>query len=220
MPPRLLHVSDNALGGVAAFIDRLVPLQLRAGLPVAVAMPDGPVAERVAAAGALHLPWSAGARPDHRLRAEVRALGRVVAEARPDLVHLHNDKAGMVGRLLLRGRLPTVFQPHAWAFVAVQGPVGRATLSWERLAARWADAVVCVGEEELAIAREAGIGAHLALARNGIHLDRWRALSHEDRRAARERLDLEPDARLAVCVGRLHRQKGQDRLLDAWPLVR
>jgi hypothetical protein len=45
----------------------------------------------------------------------------VVEEVRPDLVHAHSAKAGLAGRLAVRGRIPTVFQPHAWSFEAVGG---------------------------------------------------------------------------------------------------
>ena len=57
------------------------------------------------------------------------------------------------------------------------------------------------------------------MVRNGVDLDRFRpdALT---RAAARSLLGIEPHARLAVCVGRLTRQKGQDRLLAAWPRIR
>lgn len=220
VPPRVLHVSDTLLGGLGSFLDTLVPRQLEGGLDVAVAVPSGPIADRLRAGGAEHHAWSAASRPGPSLPRDVGALGRIVAATRPDVVHLHNDMAGMAGRLLLRGRRPTLFQPHAWVFVAIPGAVGRATLAWERLAARWTSAVVCVGEEERRIAAEAGIRAPLVLARNGLDLERWRAYDDADRRTARARLGIDPLAPLAVCVGRLHRQKGQHRLLDAWPAVR
>jgi glycosyltransferase involved in cell wall biosynthesis len=116
----------------------------------------------------------------------------------------------------VRGRRPTVFQPHAWSFAAVTGPVATASLAWERLAARWADAVVCVSAGERGAGEAAGVRARRwAVIENGVDLDRFRPA---DRAAARARLGL-PAGPLVVCVGRLSRQKGQDVLLRAWPPV-
>jgi glycosyltransferase involved in cell wall biosynthesis len=116
----------------------------------------------------------------------------------------------------VRGRRVTVFQPHAWSFAAVTGPVRRASLAWERLAARWADVVVSVSEGERADGVACGVAARSwAVVPNGADLARFVVA---DRAAARLRLGL-PDAPLVVCVGRLSRQKGQDVLLAAWPSV-
>ena len=70
---------------------------------------------------------------------------------------LHSAKAGLAGRLALRGRRRTVYVPHAWSFEAVQGAVGRASTVWEAAASRWTDMVVCVSEDERRRGREAGV---------------------------------------------------------------
>ncbi|NEA48622.1 glycosyltransferase, partial [Streptomyces sp. SID10815] len=71
-------------------------------------------------------------------------------EVRPDLVHAHSAKAGLAGRLAVRGRIPTVFQPHAWSFEAVGGATAALALRWERWGTRWAARTVCVSEAERA----------------------------------------------------------------------
>ena len=53
---------------------------------------------------------------------------------------------------------------------------------------------------------------------NGVDLEAWPVAADEERAAARQRLDLGQD-QIAVCVGRLSRQKGQDVLLEACPSV-
>jgi glycosyltransferase involved in cell wall biosynthesis len=144
--------------------------------------------------------------------AEVARLRRVLRAFDPDLVHLHSSKAGLAGRLALRGRVPTVFQPHAWSFAAVTGPVRAASLAWERLAVRWADVVVCVSEAECADGRAAGVDARYAVVENGVDLAAFAPSSRGEARAA---LGLRGDRAVVVCVGRLSRQKGQDVLLAA-----
>jgi glycosyltransferase involved in cell wall biosynthesis len=199
----------------------LVADQARRGLEVVVACPRASdLAATAERAGARHAPWEATRSPGPSVPSEWVSLRRVVGAVGPDVVHLHSSKAGLVGRLVVRGGLVTVFQPHAWSFLAVGGVTARATLAWERFGARWADVVLCVSEDERRIGVEAGIrpGA-FRVVEHGVDLARWPRLGAGARAAARARLGL-GEGPVAVCVGRLHRQKGQGALLDVWPGVR
>ena len=64
--------------------------------------------------------------------------------------------------------------PQAWSFFAVSGPVRHAR-AWERLAARWTDAVLCVGEDERRLGQAAGIRARYEVMPNGVDLERFPA---------------------------------------------
>jgi len=211
----VLHVSQPVDGGVARSVSDLVSDQVGRGWRVAVASPVGPLARQVTEVGAEHLAWRAGRAPGPASILEAGSLGRIAKRAAPDLVHLHSSKAGLAGRLAIRGNRPTLFQPHAWSFYALGGPLGRTALAWERFAARWATAIVCVSEGERADGEAAGIRANWRVVPNGVDLD---VFVVEDREAARNELGL--DSRpLAVAVGRLSRQKGMDVLLAAWPEI-
>ena len=215
----VLHVSQPTEGGVGRYVADLALDQVGRGWRVLVASPTyGDLAAQTLEAGAGHLPWSAGRAPGPGSVLDATRLGRIVRDVKPDLVHLHSSKAGFAGRLALRGRLPTVFQPHAWSFEAVRGPVRPAALAWERSAARWATVILCVSDAERARGEEHGIHASWRVIRNGVDVDLWLAASDEDRSAARQRLGLD-ERPTVVCVGRLARQKGQDVLLEAWPSV-
>ena len=220
MPRRVLHATETTLGGVGRFLAALVRHQVAGGDGVTVAAPaGGPGPGRLLDAGAEHRAWKARPRPGPALAGEMAALARIVRDVDPDLVHLHSSKAGMAGRLLLRRRRPTVFQPHAWSFFAATGPVQKATLTWERVAARWADVILCVSDDERRVAERVGVRAELRVLPNGVDLERFPAPTPEQRAAARRELGL-GKAPLAVCLGRLHRQKNQRQLLDVWPAVR
>jgi glycosyltransferase involved in cell wall biosynthesis len=210
-------------GGVARVVTDLVQAQLAAGLHVSVACPRSELARRLRESGADVRHWRAGRAPGPALPAEVRGLARVVAAVRPDLVHAHSAKAGLAGRLAVRGRIPTVFQPHAWSFEAVGGATAALALRWERWATRWTARVVCVSEAERARGVRAGIRGRWSVIPNGVDLGRF-APSPTGAvgaiRAGLPQLDgVGPDAPLVVCVGRLCRQKGQDVLLTAWERV-
>jgi glycosyltransferase involved in cell wall biosynthesis len=217
--PRVLHLTQPVDGGVARVVSDLTSAQLAAGMHVTVACPDSALADRLRAAGANVRPWRATRSPGPSLAGEVRRLARVVADVRPDLVHAHSAKAGLAGRLAVRGRIPTVFQPHAWSFEAVGGVTAALALAWERRGARWAHRTVCVSEAERATGLRAGIDGRWAVVPNGVDPERFRPA---DGAAARAALlpDVPAEVPLAVCVGRLCRQKGQDVLLAAWEAVR
>lgn len=217
----VLHVTQPTSGGVGRHVLALISDQIERGFDVAVACPpDGELLEEALRMDVRHLPWTAERAPGPGVALETAALRRIVGRVDADLVHLHSSKAGLAGRLILRGRRPTIFQPHAWSFEAVNGFVGRAALAWERASAHWADVVVCVSDGERRRGEEAGIRARFRVIRNGIDLDAFPEALPQDRERAREHLGRAIDESLVVSVGRLARAKGQDILVDAWPSVR
>ncbi|MEV5318042.1 glycosyltransferase [Streptomyces sp. NPDC052687] len=218
--PRVLHVTQPVDGGVARVVTELVRAQRAAGFGVTVACPESGLAQELRELGASVRNWPATRAPGRSLPGEVRRLARVVDEVRPDVLHAHSAKAGLAARLAVRGRIPTVFQPHAWAFEAVGGVTAVAAVAWERWGARWAARVVCVSEAERERGVRAKVRAHWRVIPNGIDPARFHPTAVTTARAALQPLTgLDPAVPLVVCVGRLCRQKGQDVLLEAWSSV-
>ncbi|MFE7133986.1 glycosyltransferase family 4 protein [Streptomyces sp. NPDC057638] len=219
----VLHLVQPVAGGVAQVVTDLVRAQSAAGMRAVVACPpDGELAGAAGAAGAWIHPWRAGRAPGPALAGELLAAARILRAVRPQLVHAHSAKAGLVGRLTVRGRVPTVFQPHAWSFDAVTGRAHSRALLWERYGTRWATRTLCVSETERAAGERAGIAARWSVIRNGVDTDHFTPadLTEPPPRAAfAERFGIPAGAPLVVCLGRLCRQKGQDVLLTAWPRV-
>jgi glycosyltransferase involved in cell wall biosynthesis len=220
MTERVLHVSESTVGGIGVFIHDLALDQVARGYQPAVAVPDsGPLLDELVAGGVRVFRWNATAQPGPTVPRELAWLARIVGRFDPALMHLHSSKAGLAGRLLTRRRRPTVLQPHSWSFFAKEGRVRDATLLWERKAARWADVVLCVSDDERRLGQAEGVQADFRVLPNGIPLDRFPPPEPGDRAAARTQLGLGSEP-IAICVGRLHRQKNQEALLDVWPQVR
>jgi glycosyltransferase involved in cell wall biosynthesis len=218
--PRILHITQPVDGGVARVVTDLVRAQSADGLDVVAACPDSALTAELRALGAHVRRWEATRSPGPSLLREVRHLARLIDEVRPDLVHAHSAKAGLAGRLAVRGRIPTVFQPHAWSFEAVGGATADLALRWERWGARWAERVVCVSEAERATGVRARIPGRWSVIPNGIDPQRFHpAAAGAVRTGLAPLAGVHPAAPLAVCVGRLCRQKGQDVLLRAWETV-
>jgi glycosyltransferase involved in cell wall biosynthesis len=219
--PRRLHVLHVAVPtswGVANVALGYIQHQVERGWQVTVACPsDGYLGYEARALGAAVQWWDAG--HAGRMLGATSRLSRIIETVEPDVVHLHSARAGLIGRLVIRNRLPTIYQPHAWPFLAASGGVRPAWLRWERYATRWATGLVCVSESERDLAERFGLVAPTAVVPNGVDVTVFRPQGERDRVAARKRLALE-DVPTVVCVGRLTLQKGQQDLLADWPEIR
>jgi glycosyltransferase involved in cell wall biosynthesis len=212
----ILHASQPVEAGVPAVINSLVADESSRGHDVHVACPPGAgLAATAGSAGAVHHPWAATRAPGPAVLGETRRIRRIIETVDPDVVVLHSAKAGLAGRLALRGRRPTVYVPHAWSFSAVSGLVSSAATAWEVGAGRWTDLIVCVSEEEQQHGRSVGVTAPMQVVPNGVDVEAFRPRPAS---AARARLGL-PERPTVVCVGRFAEQKGQDLLLALWPAV-
>lgn len=214
--PLILHATQPTTAGVAQFVFSIAAAQREQGWQVVVASPpDEAFVARLRAVDVDHRAWNASRNPGPGTAREVRALRSIARDLRPDVVHLHSSKAGLAGRLGAGRVAPVVFQPHAWSFEAVDGPMRVATTRWERFAARRTEVVLCVSEAERERGRGAGIRARFEVVANGVDVAEFGFVDAEAGRRAKERLALGPEP-LVVCVGRLCRQKGQDLLVQAW----
>jgi glycosyltransferase involved in cell wall biosynthesis len=221
MSVTVLHVAQPSDGGVASYLAAAARDQAERGWHVVVACPDGGrLAGDLTAAGLARLPWPALRSPGRSTLAEALRLRALMHRIRPDAVHLHSAKAGLAGRLGPRpAGVPVLFQPHGWSWLAAEGPLRTASLAWERVAARRTDLCLCVSDTEAREGRAHHVPGRYAVVRNGVDLSRFRPADRRRQAQARDRLGVPAGAPLAVCVGRLTRQKGQDILLDAWPAV-
>ena len=217
----MLAVCQPGDAGVAHVVANQVGWAVAAGWSCVVACdPETRVADLTQRLGGRVAPWTARRSPASGLVGEVATLRQIVAQTDPDLVHLHSSKAGLVGRLAIRGRRPTLFQPHAWSFQATSGVQRPLATAWERRAQRWTDTTVCVSVAERERGRRAGLAGPTVVLPNSVDPQRFcPPLDGYSRRLVRSSLGVHPDRPLAVCLGRVCPQKGQDRLLTAWGLV-
>lgn len=216
---RILHVSQPVDGGCGSCVASLALDQVRRGFDVHVATgPHGPLPRRAAQGAAVVHPWPSDRQPGPGTIAELVRLRTILRSVRPDVVHLHSSKAGLAGRLLIRGSIPTLFQPHGWSFAATSGAQAVLASVWERQAARWCTHLVCVSEGERLDGQRAGVAGPWMVIENGVDTERFRPPTSAERASARDRFG--GDGPVVVCVGRLVAAKGHDVLLDGWPAVR
>jgi len=157
-------------------------------------------------------PWR-----DLRAYRHIKALLR---DVRPDIVHTHSSKAGILGRHAAHGLgvRTIIHTPHVFPFQWARGLRGRVYLALERRAARCCRAIVCVGESQRADALARGVAdaGTLIVIRNGIEPPALPPGGQaEARRAARAALSLASEVPAVGMVARLAPQKGVGAFVHA-----
>jgi glycosyltransferase involved in cell wall biosynthesis len=225
---RVLHVMEATIGGTRRHLVDVVLGQVAAGLDVHVTAACERHAEfrgdleRLARAGVdvQELPMVREIEPLTDF-AHVRALTKRVRSVRPDVVHTHSSKAGVLGRVasLRAGCGARVHTPHTFAFLFANmfGAAKRRLFrSVEVALARRTHLVVAVSAGEKAtMCRERVVHPEqVRVVKNGIDPAPFEsALPY----SARELLGREsrPDALLVGVVGLLNVAKGQDLAVRA-----
>lgn len=163
--------------------------------------------------------------PELDPRKDLRALidlVRLMRRYRPDVVHTHTAKAGLLGRLAARmalGRRPIVIHTyHGHVLEGYFGPARTALYrTLERALGLVSDALVGVSEatvDDLVRLRIAP-RSRFRVIPLGLDLDRFTRLTAEQREATRAELGVGDEDVVAVFMGRLVPIKRVDRLVAA-----
>jgi glycosyltransferase involved in cell wall biosynthesis len=152
-------------------------------------------------------------------------LWRLFRRERPDVVHSHGSKGGLLGRLAARlAGVPRIYHtPHVYPFQwARRGFTRLAYLLGERLLWRLSTRVIAVGQGQAEVALQMRVASpqRLTVIPNGVDAARFAELaSAENRRAVRRELGLDEDDLAVGMVARLAPQKGCGHFLRAARIV-
>lgn len=147
-----------------------------------------------------------------------RELRRIFAQLRPDVVHTHSSKAGILGRFAaydarVRGIVHTI---HGMSFNRTQGWPIRTLYRWlEWAAARRCDAIVTVADAMIDQSVAAGIAPRRKFVTiySGMSIEPFTPTRY-DRAATRRSWGVADDAIVVGTIARLFRRKGYEPLLD------
>ena len=147
------------------------------------------------------------------------AIRRSIRDFRPDIVHTHTAKAGLLGRLAaVTSRVPV--KVHTYHGHLLHGYFGRfisrVLVLVEQVLARSTTTLVAVGARVRDDLVASGIGHHeqYEVIPPGVA-----SVATIGRESARIRLGLPPDVPVVLFVGRLTSIKRPDRLIEAMSLV-
>jgi glycosyltransferase involved in cell wall biosynthesis len=151
--PRILIIITLAeVGGAQSHVSALLPALTSEFEVVVAAHGPGPLRDVARAGGARFIGLRHVRRALHPWH-DALGLGEVmwlVRRLRPDIVHTHSSKAGVLGRVgaTMANAPVRMFTAHGWAFLAYEGWARRLYLWADRLMARVTNVVVCVSERE------------------------------------------------------------------------
>lgn len=229
-PWRLAHLTTSDMS-LALLLETELRADVEAGLTVFGLSAPGPWVERIERLGVEHVPVPALTRawsPGEDFRA-ARQLARVLHRLDLDVLHTHNPKTGVLGRILGRAAgIPVVVNTcHGLWATPDDPPLRRAAVyAIEAVAARFSDAELYQNEQDEHTMRRLGAGRRGHVVGNGVDLERFRP-DPPAGRALREELGIAPDEVLVVGVGRVVAEKGvaefaaaatalQDRATFVW----
>lgn len=99
-------------------------------------------------------------------------LRKIFKKTKPDLIHLHSSKAGILGRLAAKSLgVPAVFTAHGWAFTeGVSSKKRKFYLAIERFMAKFSDKIIAVSEydRQLALRSKVGNNTLITTVHNGM----------------------------------------------------
>jgi glycosyltransferase involved in cell wall biosynthesis len=220
-PARVAHLTTVDLSLRYLLLAQLRAVRDAGGVAIGISAP-GPHVDALEREGIRHvaLPSSTrGSDPAADLRA-ARQLYRVLAREHVDVLHTHNPKPGVYGRVVGRvARVPVVVNTVHGLYATTDDPWARRAVVYavEAVAARFSDAELYQNEEDLALMRRAHLTRHARLLGNGVDLARFDASRFDEsaRAATRASFGARDDTVVVGAVGRLVAEKGYRELFDA-----
>jgi glycosyltransferase involved in cell wall biosynthesis len=218
--PRLVHVTTADIS-----LSLLLGPQLRAfrdaGYEVIGASAPGPFVAELESWGIEHRPLAHATRAmaPHRDAAALAELYRLFRDLRPAIVHTHNPKPGVYGRLAASAaRVPAVVNTVHGLYALPEDSWRKRTVvySLERLAARGSDAELVQNPEDIDTLLRIGVpSSKVRLLGNGVDLERFTPPDPAVRAAVRAELGVGPDTVVCGVVGRLVWEKGYREVFAA-----
>ncbi len=220
--PRLVHLTTTDMS-LALLLGPQLRAFAAAGYEVVGVSAPGPHVAELRSWGIHHVPLRHATR-SMALRRDARALVeliRVFRELEPRIVHTHNPKPGVYGRIAAKvAGVPIIVNTVHGLYALPEDPIGKraAVYSLERIAATCSHAELLQNPEDLPVLRRLRVrGDKLTILGNGIDLGRFDPDRVDPANVAvlRKEMGAGPDEVLIGLVGRLVHEKGYREVFEA-----
>lgn len=220
--PLVAHLTTTDIS-LALLLREQLEAFSESGFDVVGISAPGPFVDQLVGAGIPHVPLFSATR---RLSASadfraVVELWKVLRELRPDIVHTHNPKTGVYGRVLAAmSGVPVVVNTVHGLYATRTDPALKrfAVYLVERVAALFSDAELVQNPEDVETLRRLRVpNRKLVFLGNGVDLHRFNRTADTDeaRRQIRAELGTDDSTVVVLAVGRLVGEKGYRDLFTA-----
>lgn len=153
----------------------------------------------------------------------MRAMRAWMEREKPDIVHTHSSKAGILGRVAARrAGVPIIIHTvHGMSFNRTQNPwIQRAYRDLEAYCARFTDKIITVADAMIDQTVRAGVAPadKCVTIYSGMETEHFDPARY-DRQAIRMRLGIPADAVVVGTVARMFTNKGYEQLIPAMPKI-
>jgi glycosyltransferase involved in cell wall biosynthesis len=185
--------------------------------------PGGILDEEARRITGLHLHFIAAlVRPVHPIKdlLALIALIKILRQEKPDIVHTHSSKAGILGRLAAKAaNVPVIVHSiHGFGFNPYQNSfVRRLFVFLEKRIARFTNVLIAVARENITMGLRLGIGSEklYTLIRSGVDIQSIRAaVDATDTPVLKQQLGLPPGAKVVLSAGPFKLQKDPVAFVD------
>jgi len=99
-------------------------------------------------------------------------IKKAIKDFNPDLISCHSSKAGFLGRIAIRNKIPTVFTAHGWGFTQGTSWERRFLVPLEMIASCFCSKIICVSENDnqLAIKHKIAPAQKIITIHNGVEI--------------------------------------------------
>ncbi len=221
--PKVAHLTTIDLSLRYLVMPQLLAARDLGGEAIGISA-SGPHVEELERAGIRHIPLHSSTRGMDIL-ADVRAareLWAILRRERPEVLHTHNPKPGLYGRVLGRlARVPVVVNTVHGVYATPDDRWSKRLVVYalEAVASRFSDVELVQSAEDFALLTRWRITrpARTRLLGNGVDLARFdpSRFTESDRSQIRAEVGIDGDAIVVGMVGRLVAEKGYPELLAA-----
>lgn len=143
-------------------------------------------------------------------------IKKLLKEIKPDIIHTHSSKAGVIGRLAsYNSGIPNIYNSHGWSFsMNVSESKKRFYAFIEKICAKYCNYIVNISEEEQKLALKYNICSEnkMKVIFNGIDINKYNI--DFDRNKILNKLNIPKDSYIVGMVGRLTKQKSPETFIE------
>lgn len=216
---KVLHVTQATIGGTLEYIKLFFKNIDQEKYEIYLACPSyGPMKEEIEKLGvkvyAIDMAREISLKKDLN---SYRKINKLIKKVRPDIVHLHSSKAGVLGKIASYfNRIPCIYNPHGWAFsmnISDKKKVVYALI--EKYTSLFCNSIVNISEYEYKLAKQYKIASDKKMLTiyNGIDIDRF---SEEKfcRQDTIKELNIPNNAFIVGMIARISEQKNPIKFVE------